>query len=269
MQPTFTTPGVSRGFKRLLSSARRSVCSSEATSSMGSLHRRSTEQGVLDLHSRERDPVHGSDFRLTSRRVCNDKTSLVFNAVTRSGLGQQTTGSLIGSVGNFGSFGEEATLGFGCARVGNFLALNTERTGRFLDTPEFQPIHDRGNTGTIFDRPSIFSLAERHLYHLEFTRRAKLDANSQYLRSAESWTSGKRWCPSISRRAISTLWMAKTLFSANAFFRRDVVNYYASRDPLADSPATLGSKGGPSPTSGYHSDIAARRKARHNLKAST
>ena len=94
-----------------------------------------------------------------------DKTSLVINAVTRSGLGQQTTGSLVGSVGNFGSFGEEATLGFGSARLGNFLALNTERTGRFLDTPEFQPIHDRGNTGTIFDRID-FQPSGKDTFHL-------------------------------------------------------------------------------------------------------
>ena len=58
---------------------------------------------------------------------------------------------------------------------------------------------------------------------------------------------------------------AKTLFSANAFFRRDVVNYYASRDPLADSPATLG-QGRSLTNFGLHSDIA-RAQGRHNLKA--
>ena len=81
-----------------------------------------------------------------------DKTSLVVNANTRSGLGQKSSGSFLAHYGSFGTIGEEATLGAGTAHWGNFAVLNTERTGRFLDTPEFRPIHDVGNTGTFFDR---------------------------------------------------------------------------------------------------------------------
>ena len=62
-----------------------------------------------------------------------DKTSLIIiNATTRSGLGQKPAGSLIASYGSFGAVGEDATLGLGGARWGNFLAANTERSGRFL-----------------------------------------------------------------------------------------------------------------------------------------
>ncbi len=39
-----------------------------------------------------------------------DKTSLVINASTRSGLGQKPTGSLTANYGSFGTIGEEATL---------------------------------------------------------------------------------------------------------------------------------------------------------------
>ena len=35
--------------------------------------------------------------------------------------------------------------------MGNFLAVNALRSGRFLDTPELTPIHAIGNSGTIFD----------------------------------------------------------------------------------------------------------------------
>jgi len=79
-----------------------------------------------------------------------DKTSLIINATTRSGLGQKATGSFAVSYGSFGSEGEEATLGLGGSHWGNFLVFNAERTRRFLDTPEFRPIHDAGNTGTFF-----------------------------------------------------------------------------------------------------------------------
>src|SRR5882724_4811652 len=81
-----------------------------------------------------------------------DKTSLVVNATTRSGLGQtKPTGSFQAQYGSFGTIGEEATLGLGSAKFGNFLAINTLRSGRFLDTPEFRPVHAIGNNATIFD----------------------------------------------------------------------------------------------------------------------
>src|SRR5262249_23690846 len=80
-----------------------------------------------------------------------DKTSLVVNAQTRSGLGQKINGSLLGQWGSFATYSEEATLGVGGAKRGNFIAPNSLRSGRFLDTPELTPIHAIGNNGTIFD----------------------------------------------------------------------------------------------------------------------
>ena len=81
-----------------------------------------------------------------------DKTSLVVSATTRSGLGQPSHGSVAAQYGSFGTVGEEATLGFGTPNFGNFIAVNGTRSGRFLDTPEFDRIHDIGNNQTIFDR---------------------------------------------------------------------------------------------------------------------
>ena len=191
-----------------------------------------------------------------------DKTSLVINAVTRSGLGQRPTGSLTGSAGSFGSFGEEATLGLGSPRVGNFLVFNSERTGRFLDTPEFRPIHDRGNTGTFFNRTDLQPNG-RDAFHLN-------------LLAARNWTQVPNTYdqPNQDQRqkvlsfniapGYQRTFDAKTLFSANAFVRRDHVNYYPSRDPLADSPATL-SQDRFLTNYGLHSDIA-RIQGKHNLK---
>ena len=42
-----------------------------------------------------------------------DKTSLIVNAVTKSGLGQKPNGSLMGQWGSFGTYSEEATLAAG------------------------------------------------------------------------------------------------------------------------------------------------------------
>src|SRR5579871_1189286 len=82
-----------------------------------------------------------------------DKTSLVAQITTRSGLG---AGRVFGNVdANFGSFNQTGGgfgLGYGSAKLGNFLAVDGLRTERFLDSPEYHPYHDTGNNQTIFDR---------------------------------------------------------------------------------------------------------------------
>src|SRR5262249_31986421 len=67
-----------------------------------------------------------------------DKTSLVVNTTTKSGLGlTRPQGSFYSSYGSFGTIREEGTFGMGGPRVGNFIGFNFERSGRFLDAPEF------------------------------------------------------------------------------------------------------------------------------------
>ncbi len=82
-----------------------------------------------------------------------DKSSLVVNATTRSGLGvPKAFGNISSNWGSFGTWGGDASLGFGGPKYGNFLSVSGTRTGRFLDTPELLPIHDIGQNETIFDR---------------------------------------------------------------------------------------------------------------------
>src|SRR6202521_1326232 len=82
-----------------------------------------------------------------------DKTSLVIKVTTRSGLGQtQPTGSVTTSYGSFGSVTAGANLAFGGAKWGNFVSVSGLNTGRFLDPPEFQVMHSKGNEENSFDR---------------------------------------------------------------------------------------------------------------------
>src|ERR1035437_9027460 len=82
-----------------------------------------------------------------------DKSSLIAEVTTRSGLGAgRWFGNEESSYGSFGSASKSIGLGFGNNKVGNFLALDASRSGRFLDSPEFTPFHDKGNNATIFDR---------------------------------------------------------------------------------------------------------------------
>ncbi len=166
-----------------------------------------------------------------------DKTSLVVNASTRSGLGQKSSGSLSFHYGSFGTVGEEATLGLGNAKWGNFLVLNSERSGRFLDSPEFRPRHDIGNTFTVFDRldyqPNgsnavhLDLLAARNWFQIPNTYDQPRQDQRQKVASFNV-------APGV-QHTVS----AKTLLSVNAFYRRDQVNYYSSRNVFDDAPATL------------------------------
>src|SRR6202011_871762 len=82
-----------------------------------------------------------------------DKTSLIVNATTRSGLGAtKAFGNVDLDWGSFGTYGGNVALGFGGPKYGNFVAFSGIRSGHFLDTPERLPIHDIGNNESIFDR---------------------------------------------------------------------------------------------------------------------
>jgi hypothetical protein len=167
-----------------------------------------------------------------------DKTSLVVNAVTRSGLGQKPFGSFAAQYGSFGSVGEEATLGLGGPKFGNFLSANSERSGRFLDTPEFRPLHDVGNSETIFDRldwqPNgtdsfhLNLLAARNWFQVPNT----LDQPNQDQRQKVlTYNIAPGYQHAFGAGAVLTI---------NTFLRRDQVYYDPSRDPFADTPVTVG-----------------------------
>jgi hypothetical protein len=82
-----------------------------------------------------------------------EKTSVVINTTTRSGLGMtKPSGSISASYGNFGTTTESLNLGYGSQKWGNFVSISGLNTGRFLDPPEFTVIHAKGNEENLFDR---------------------------------------------------------------------------------------------------------------------
>src|SRR6202011_3001032 len=82
-----------------------------------------------------------------------DKTSLVIKATTKSGLGvTRPTGTVYASYGSFGTGNIGFNLAYGTQKWGNFIAANGLNSGRFLDPPEFQVIHAKGNEENFFDR---------------------------------------------------------------------------------------------------------------------
>jgi hypothetical protein len=169
-----------------------------------------------------------------------DKTSLVINAITKSGLGvQKSFGALSLNYGQFGTYGENFSYGMGGKKWGNFVAANTVRSGRYLDPPEFSSIHNVGNNQTIFDRID-YQPTDKDTLHLNlFFSRAWFQTPNTYDQSAAGQDQRER----ILSYNIAPGWVhlinANSTLTVNPFLRVDQVNYHPSRDPLADQPATV------------------------------
>lgn len=166
-----------------------------------------------------------------------DKSSLVVNAVTKSGLGsQQPFGEFDTGWGSFGTWNESADIGWGGPKFGEFVALNGVRTGRFLDTPELYPIHDTGNNESVFDRFD-FQPRENDVFHLNlFVARNWFQVPNSYDQLSQDQK--QRVLTWSAAPGYQHTFGPKTLLTVNPWARRDEVNYYGSRDPFDDTPVT-------------------------------
>src|SRR5262249_40562611 len=166
-----------------------------------------------------------------------DKTSLVAQITTRSGLGAKRVFGDIGSTyGSFGTVGGNLALGFGSAKVGNFLALDGIRSGHFLDTPEFTAFHDKGNNQTLFDRLDYQPNGKDALHLNLFGARnwiqlpnAYDQLNQDQRQRVVTWSIAPGYQRSFN---------AHPLWTINPYIRKDEFFFYGSRNPFDDSPAT-------------------------------
>src|SRR5450432_2174710 len=192
-----------------------------------------------------------------------DKTSLIANITTRSGLGAgRVFGNLDATYGSFGTTGGSIGLGLGSAKIGNFITIDGTRSGRFLDTPEFTAFHDRGNNGSIFDRFD-YQPSGRDAFHLNlFTARNWFQIPNTY--DGLDQDQHERVLTWNVAPGYQHTFNAHTLLTVNPYIRKDQVNYYASRDPFADTPATQ-SQNRQLLNWGVKADISTTR-GRHNIK---
>jgi hypothetical protein len=166
-----------------------------------------------------------------------DKSSLIAEVVTRSGLGAPGVfGSIDSSYGSFGTAGGGFSLGFGSATIGNFTTVDGGRSGRFLDTPEFRPIHDKGNNGSIFDRLD-YQPGKNDVFHLNLLAARNWmqipNPHDQLLQDQRQRSMTWNIAPGYQH-----IFNSHSLLTVNPYLRKDQLNYYPSRDPLDDTPAT-------------------------------
>jgi Carboxypeptidase regulatory-like domain/TonB-dependent Receptor Plug Domain len=220
-----------------------------------------------------------------------DKTSVVIAVTTRSGLGATTPhGDVTASYGTFGTGNGGVNLAYGGQNWGNFISASGLQTGRFLDGPEFQVLHDHGNEENLFDRLD-FKLSPNDSLNLNlgFTRSWFQTPNSYDAQNATAWSGlvvdngglGPNGLPvgSQDQRSkivtfnVAPTWShvinASTVFTLGAFVRQDQYRYYPSADPFADlTPGlTLQTIGQDRrlTNAGAHADLS-YVKGIHNLK---
>jgi hypothetical protein len=175
-----------------------------------------------------------------------DKTSLVIDVTTRSGLGATTPhGGVTASYGTFGSSNLDLNFSYGDKNWGNFIAANGLNTGRFLDPPEFVVFHAHGNEENVFDRFD-YVLSEKDAFHFNFgfTRSWFQNPNSyDNLNTGVVGPDGIPVGPTDQRSKILTFNIAPTwthtlspnaVLNVTGYVRRDAFNYYPSNDPFAD-----------------------------------
>jgi hypothetical protein len=194
-----------------------------------------------------------------------DKSSLIVHIVTKSGLGQsKPAGSASFGYGSFKSPSGEANVGAGTNTLGNFLSVSGLRTDRFLDPPEFEALHDTGNSFSFFDRldakPSAMDTFHLNLQvgRSAFEVPNTLDQQDAGQDQHQEITTFN-FAPGYSRVIGSNL-----LFTANAFVRRDKLTYAPSGDPFADQPATV-SQGRQLTNTGAKVDVT-YSTGNHNVK---
>jgi hypothetical protein len=175
-----------------------------------------------------------------------DKTSLVIDVTTRSGLGSTTPhGNITASYGAFGSSNIDFTLSYGGKKWGNFIAANGLDTGRFLDPPEFVVFHAHGNQQNVFDRfDYVFSQDDTIHINAGFTRSWFQTPNSYDSQNyGVTGPDGNLLGPADQRAKILTFNIAPSwthtissnaVFTLVGFVRHDDFNYYRSQDPFAD-----------------------------------
>jgi len=191
-----------------------------------------------------------------------DKTSVVINVTTRSGLGMTNPhGSVTTSYGSFGTTNVGFNLGYGGKSWGNFITGSGLNTGRFLDPPEFAVNHDRGNSENVFDRVD-YQISTGDSFHLNlgYTRSWFQTPNSLDAQYATAWKglvvsngglgpNGLQVGPTDQRTQIQTYNLApswtrlisnSTVFTLGGYVRHDHYEYFPSGNPFADlAPAGL------------------------------
>jgi Carboxypeptidase regulatory-like domain len=169
-----------------------------------------------------------------------DKTSLIVEATTRSGLDAgKINGTVSAGYASFATPTVTIALASGSSTRGNFVALDAVNSQRFLDTPEFQPLHGLGNAENFFDRFD-WRPSELSAFHLNVsTAHSWFQVPNTFDQQSAGQDQRQHMTSFNVGLAFSRVISPSLLLSANTWARQDRVNYFPSANLLSDQPATL------------------------------
>jgi hypothetical protein len=194
-----------------------------------------------------------------------DKTSLVVNVITKSGLGQKKpTGSFNTTYGTFGTISQDAALGFGSDKVGDFVSFNFDRSGRFLDAPELTPLHDRGMSVNIFNRFD-YSPDSKNTFHGNlFLARNNFEQPNTFDQQALGQDQHQLVRSINIAPGYVRIFNPSTVLTISPYYRLDQVKYFPSPNPFSDETTTISQQRRLTNT-GIRADVA-YVKGIHNAK---
>lgn len=169
-----------------------------------------------------------------------DKTSLIIEATTRSGLNTRPArGTFSTGYGSFSTPTASFTLGAGSPTLGNFLALDALDSNRFLDAPEFHLLHASGNSENLFDRVDWHPGSATALHFNATAARSWFQVPDTYDQQSAGQDQRQRMTSFNFGLALSHVLSPTLLATANTWVRQDRVHYFPSANLFSDQPATL------------------------------
>jgi hypothetical protein len=193
-----------------------------------------------------------------------DKTSLIVEATTRSGLNAGKSGTVSIGYGSFDTPTASITFASGSKALGNFLALDGLNSHRFLDTPEFDPLHARGNAASVFDRLD-WQPSEDTAFHLNLSAaHSWFQVPNTYDQQSAGQDQRQHMTSFNVGLAFSRVLSPSLLLTANSWVRQDRVEYFPSANFFSDQPATL-SQSRRLTSTGMRGDLRYSR-GRHSVK---
>jgi len=194
-----------------------------------------------------------------------DKTSLIVEATTRSGLNAgKSHGTIAMGYGSFDTPTASVTFSSGSKTAGNFVALDGLDSQRFLDTPEPRPLHGRGNAENVFDRVD-WQPSEATSIHLNVSAaRSWFQVPNTYEQESAAQNQRQHMTSFNVGLAFSRVLSRSLLVTANTWVRQDRVDYYPSANVFSDRPATL-SQSRRLTSTGLRADLTYSR-GRHSIR---
>jgi Carboxypeptidase regulatory-like domain len=170
-----------------------------------------------------------------------DKTSLLANVTTRSGLSMgRASGSASFGFGSFHTPRASASLGRGSDYAGNFISVDGIDSRRFLDTPEVDPLHAGGHMVNLFDRFDVHPSPRTRVQVNVIAARSVFQTPNTYDQQASDQDQRQRQHTLNLAASFNHVLGARAVIEVGGWRRHDRVIYDGSESLFADQPAALG-----------------------------